>query len=74
MTIELKPEQAQTIDEAIRAGLIKSADDVVEVGLDALRDRLHATPPAVSSDEWMRKFRSWHTATRQPPLSCPTKR
>ena len=69
MTIELKPEQAQAIDEAIRAGLIKSAEDVVEAGLDALRDRLQATPPAVSSDEWMRKFRTWaHSHPTTTPL------
>ena len=69
MTIELKPEQAQTIDEAIRAGLIKSAEDVVEAGLDALRERLHATPPAASSDEWVSKFRTWaHSRPTTSPL------
>ena len=37
MTIELEPEQAQTIDQGLRAGLIESADEVVEAGLGALR-------------------------------------
>jgi hypothetical protein len=32
MTIELKPEQAQTIDQAIPGGLIKSADEAVKAG------------------------------------------
>lgn len=59
MTIELKPEQAQTIDQAIRAGLIKSADEVVQAGLEALRDRLQTSHQSASPEEWMRKFRAW---------------
>jgi len=67
--IEVKPEQAQTIDEAIQAGLIKSADEVVEAGLEALRDRLHATSTSVRSDEWMSKFRAWaHSHSTSAPL------
>jgi Arc/MetJ-type ribon-helix-helix transcriptional regulator len=71
MTIELKPGQAQTIDEAIRAGLIKSADEVVEAGLEVLRDRLQMSGRSVNPEEWMPKFRTWaHShATTTPLLS-----
>ena len=43
MTITLKPDQARLIDEAIQAGLIKSADDALEIAVDTLRDRLEAS-------------------------------
>jgi Arc/MetJ-type ribon-helix-helix transcriptional regulator len=69
MTIELKPEQEQTIDQAIRAGLIKSADEVVEAGLEALRDRLQMSARSVNPEEWMRRFRAWaHSHPTTTPL------
>ena len=69
MNIELKPEHAQTIDGAIRAGLIKSADDVVEAGLEALRERLQASRSSESAEEWMRRFRAWaHSHSSTTPL------
>lgn len=70
MTIELKPEQAQVLDQAVRAGLIKSADEVVKVGLEVLRDRLLlVSPPPVSSEEWMPNFRAWaHSHPTTTPL------
>lgn len=42
LTIEIKPEDAQVIDQAIQAGLIEHADEVVDVGLETLRSRLEA--------------------------------
>ena len=42
MTVEIKPERAQVIDEAIQAGLIEHAGEVVDVGLETLRSRLEA--------------------------------
>ena len=42
MTIEIKPEDAQLIDQAIQAGLIEHARGVVDVGLETLRSRLEA--------------------------------
>lgn len=42
MTIEIKPEHAQVIDQAIQAGLIDHAGEVVDVGLETLRSRLEA--------------------------------
>ena len=40
MTIEIKPEDAQVIEQAIQAGLIEHAGEVVDVGLETLRSRL----------------------------------
>jgi hypothetical protein len=42
MTIDLKPEQQQVVGRAIQAGLIETADDVVEVGVETIRQRLNA--------------------------------
>jgi len=42
MTIQFRPEQEQVIDQAIQAGLIVRADEVVDVGLETLRNRLEA--------------------------------
>jgi hypothetical protein len=49
MTFQLKPEDTVIIDQAIQAGLIRRADDVVGVGVDALRSRLGAHVPPGSS-------------------------
>jgi hypothetical protein len=51
MTIQLNPEQEQVIGRAIQAGLIETADDVVEVGVETIKQRLIAhdklsVPPA----------------------------
>lgn len=40
MTIQFSPEQELKIDQAIQAGLIERADEVVDVGLETLRSRL----------------------------------
>jgi hypothetical protein len=42
VTIDLKPEQQQVVGQAIQAGLIQTADDVVEVGVETIRQRLEA--------------------------------
>jgi hypothetical protein len=72
MTIAFRPEQEQLIGQAIKAGLIDHAEDVVEIGLEALRGRLQARIDASSSlpaDEWMRKFRAWaHSLPTTTPL------
>jgi hypothetical protein len=49
MTIEIKPEDAQVIDQAIQAGLIDHAREVVDVGLETLRSRLEASRPSSES-------------------------
>ncbi|HEX4137922.1 MAG TPA: hypothetical protein VHY84_25155 [Bryobacteraceae bacterium] len=42
MTVTLKPEQERVVGEAIEAGLIGAADDVVDVGLETIRLRLES--------------------------------
>jgi hypothetical protein len=64
MMIQLKPEQEQIVGQAIQAGLIANADDIVEVGIDAIRQRLksprnEADTPALSAQEWEREFDTW---------------
>jgi hypothetical protein len=39
MTIHPRPDQETQIQEAMRAGLIRSAEDVIDVGLEHLRER-----------------------------------
>jgi hypothetical protein len=46
MTVLLKPDQAALVGEAIRAGLIETPDDVVSVGVEAIRQRLGTRPVA----------------------------
>ena len=51
MTIQINPEQEQVIGQAIRVGLIGTADEAVEVGVGTIRLRLEGrrnmpTPPA----------------------------
>ena len=38
--VEIKPENVQVIEQAIRVGLIEHAEDVVDVGIETLRSRL----------------------------------
>ena len=40
MTIQIKPEQERGIGQAIEAGLIETADEAVEVGVETIRQRL----------------------------------
>ena len=42
MTIHPRPDQEVQIQEAMRAGLIDSAEEVLDVGLEHLRERLAA--------------------------------
>jgi hypothetical protein len=49
MTFQLRPEQEQVIGQAIEAGLIRGADEVVEVGVEAIRQRLEACSRKVSA-------------------------
>ena len=43
MSLQFKPDQQRLIDQAIRAGLINTASDVVAVGVEILRMRLSAS-------------------------------
>ena len=72
MTIQFQPEQERVIDEAIQAGLIAHADEVVEVGLETLRSRLESRSASIrpaSAEERMGKFRAWaHSHPTTTPL------
>lgn len=62
MAIQLNPEQDQVVGQAMRTGLIRSYDDLAEVGVAAIRQRLKArddgsgTPDA---EEWFRELTAW---------------
>ena len=79
MTIQLNPEQEQLLSEAIRAGLISSAEDIVVACIEAIRQQLQArtgTERELSTEEWLREFRAWvHShSTTTPLLSAPASR
>jgi len=61
MTIELKPEESRIIDQAIQAGLIHRPDEVVEVGIEALRSRLEArlAPQSPMRQEAIRRMQEF---------------
>ena len=44
--VHLKPDQEQIVGEAIRASLIKTPEDVVEVGVETIRQQLNARAEA----------------------------
>jgi len=72
MTITLRPEHARVVDQALQAGIIARADEVVNVGVEALRARLQERVDSgqdMSADEWMRRFRAWaHSHPTDTPL------
>ncbi len=45
MTITPRPEQEQLIAQAIQAGLIRTAEDALEIAVDTLRGRLSSSKP-----------------------------
>lgn len=75
MTITPKPEQEQLIAQAIRAGLVKDAEEVLDIGVDTLRTRLE-TPMAadrrserLKAVERMREFGEKHRLTLGEPIT-----
>jgi Arc/MetJ-type ribon-helix-helix transcriptional regulator len=65
MTITLSPEHEQVIRQAIQAGRIERADEVVDFGLDALRSRLEsrgASATAMTAEQWTRELHEWITS------------
>jgi hypothetical protein len=71
MTIQLSPEQEQIVGQAIQAGLIRTPDDVAEVGIAAIRQRLearHAVPGPLDADEWFRELTAWSESHAATPL------
>ncbi len=71
MTIQLKPDQERVIGQAIQAGLTKTADDVIDMGMETLRRRLEgqgASVPPVSPQQWVHEFHAW---VRSHPPTTP---
>ena len=62
MTIRVNPEHEQAIRQAIKAGLIETADDVVDVGVETIQKRLESQggPMAsMSAEQWLQEFHAW---------------
>ena len=62
MTIQLNAEQERVVGQAIRAGLIRGRDDVAEIGIASIRQRLKthdAVRRAQSAEEWSRELAAW---------------
>jgi hypothetical protein len=62
MTIHLNPEQERVIGQAIQVGVIRDADDVVDVGLSTIRQRLEAqlvSRPAMDAEQWSEELHGW---------------
>jgi len=72
MTIHLNPEQERVIGQAIQAGVIRDADDVVDVGLETIRQRLEArlaSKAAMDTEQWAQEFHAWvHSHSASTPL------
>jgi hypothetical protein len=62
MTLQINPEQEQVVGRAIEAGLIQAADDVVELGIESIRQQLEQSSGLrrpIDADEWSREFHAW---------------
>jgi hypothetical protein len=74
MTIQLNPEEERLIGQAIQAGLIGKADDVVAVGVETIRRQLQSRVGSgfeLDTEQWLREFKAWvhGHATTTPLLS-----
>ena len=74
MTITLRPEDEKVVDQAIQAGIIERAEEVVNVGLEVLRGCLEsraASGAPMTADEWKRELHEWiiSHSTTTPLLS-----
>jgi hypothetical protein len=69
MTIQLNSEQERIVGQAIRAGLIRTRDEVAEIGVASIRHMLkarHSGSFPRSAEEWSRELAAWsesHTTT-----------
>jgi hypothetical protein len=59
MTITPKPEQERVLTEAIRAGLIGSAEDALEIAVETLQGRLAVGRESETAGEWIQRFHAW---------------
>ena len=72
MTIQLNPEEERLIGQAIQAGLIGKADDVVAVGVETIRRQLQSrvgSGSQLNTEQWLREFKAWvHGHSTTTPL------
>ncbi len=72
MRIELTPEQERVIERAIQAGVIRTADDVVGVGVETLQRRLEqgrGPVTSTSAEQGLQEFHAWvHSHPTTSPL------
>ena len=72
MAIHLNPEQERVIGQAIQAGVIRDPDDVVDVGLATIRQRLEAqlvSRTAMDAEQWSEELHGWvHGHSLETPL------
>jgi hypothetical protein len=72
VTIQLKPEHEQVVYRAIKAGLIESPEEVLDVGIETIRSRLatqEENGASMSLEQWLREFRTWvHSHPTTTPL------
>jgi hypothetical protein len=71
MTITPTPEQERILKEAMQAGLIHSPEDVLEIAMQDLRNKLNVEGPALTDEEWLQEFNAWTSShsTSSPLLS-----
>ncbi|HEV2989348.1 MAG TPA: hypothetical protein VG759_12965 [Candidatus Angelobacter sp.] len=72
MSFQFGPEQEELIGQAIQAGIIHAANEVVDIGIETLRQRLEArlvSPVAITAEQWSREFHNWvHSHSTATPL------
>jgi len=62
MTIRVNAEYEPVIQRALKAGLIQSAQEVVDVGLEAIQKRPESQggpADSMSAEQWLQEFRAW---------------
>lgn len=72
MTFHLNPEQEQLIGQAIEAGVIESAGEVVAMGMEIIQQRLRARltmGAPIDAEQWSQEFHAWvHSHPTTTPL------
>jgi len=73
MAIQLNPEQERVVTEALQAGLVPAADDALEMGVAAVREKLRSRGRSApeSAREWSKELDAWISghSTAEPLLS-----
>ena len=62
IVIALNLEREQVVGQAIKAGLIETAEDAVELGMGTIWQRVETRAPRankLSHEEWKKAFRAW---------------